>query len=317
MVRGKSTGWLDITSRPVAFLLSGVMLLYLGCFSLVSFSSDLSDGYLNVIANGLDSEHISLISSSSSEFNTVLRNLLGNTDTAARELVPFLVIVSNRSPNTIVAYALSWKLKRDTGDKFNISAQFKYPDAVAGVPDTGAIALGVSADGSIATGKQKIVAMEFEFDQPENKQDWSAWIREVAAWQKQEYGDVHSVQVDLDAAIFANGLLVGPDSSQLGMHFSTYVAAKQELFRQITASLDSGSTVEEAFRAIDLMAETELVHPERDLSLYYHRLAAQEIKALRRRIGDQTTKVMCKKAIREQPFVIRRGSGHDREEDRK
>jgi hypothetical protein len=294
---------------PLVSLLALTLLpLFLGCFALLSFTSNLSSPAANIIANGLDFEHISLISVSNPTFGTTLRTLLGNTSTAATELLPYVVILSNRSPNTIVAYTLSWKLKRDTTVELQKFVQAKYPDAVAGVPDTGAVSFADREDRPIDTGEQRVVALEFEFGPPYKNQYWKEWIHEVAAWQKQQYAAVHSVQVDLDAVIFSNGVLIGPDSSQLGMHFSAYVAAKQDLFRQIAASLDSGSTVEEAFRAIDSIAQAKPVDPSKDPWLFYRRLAAEEIEALRKRIGDPSSSLICKKAVRKQPFIVRRGS---------
>ena len=310
MFSGRITRWQAIRPRAVAFLLAAAALpLYLGSFAVAWCTSDVPGQSTNIVTRGLQSETISLISASSATFSTVLRNLARDKYLAAKELPPFLVILSNRSPNKIVAYALLWKLKRDTGAELTQFVQFKYPDAVAGVPDTGAISLADRSDGSIASGDKKIVAMEFEFQPPLNAPDWSTWIHQIAEWQKQQYADVHSVEVDLDAVIFSNGVLSGPDSSELSTHFSTYLAAKQELFRQIAARLNSGSTVEEAFRAIDSMAQPKPSDDINDLSLFYHRLAAQEIRALRKRVGDQDSIVICKEAVREQPFVVRRGSG--------
>lgn len=102
-----------------------------------------------------------------------------------------------------------------------------------------------------------------------------------------------------------SGLLVGPDGFNLDQDFTAYLGAKQRLFRQVVSDLDSGCTVEEALEPAKSLA-AQRPFRGRDRSAMHGVMAAQEILALRRRIGDSAVPELFKQVIRKEAFVIRR-----------
>src|SRR5689334_1496291 len=84
---------------------------------------------LAVHATSLPSYGIALTSSADTEFNSIVRSIFkGNADELLR-LSPYLVIVTNQSARTMVAYTLLWEIKRAKGSETHYS-HYKYPDAI-------------------------------------------------------------------------------------------------------------------------------------------------------------------------------------------
>ncbi len=261
---------------------------------------------LSVQVTGLDGEGVSLISPTSPGFDDLITKLMANEATAmAQRLKPYMVVVSNQTSHTVVAYNLLWKLTNRDGSTENKFVQRKYPDAVAGAPGTEASPPGHA----ISPGEKRLSAMEIEFG-PEiiKLPGWEQTLRDAARNQAKTYADVTALEVELDAVIFDDGVLVGPDHGNLQASFAAYLEAKQKLFREIVAGLDAGQSMEQVFAGAkaeaDVHSSTAATHS------IYDRLAAEEILALRSRIGDQAVHNVFKQAIRKEPFVIhRRGPG--------
>jgi hypothetical protein len=135
-------------------------------------------------------------------------------------------------------------------------------------------------------------------------------LRSFPAETKHEYSEVDKIEITLDAVIFSDGLLIGPNQSALDQDFMTYFESKQNLFRQIASDLDSGKSVDQAFAPVTTLAANH-VSP-RDRPAFYKMLAAQEVNHLRRRIGDTEVSDTVRGAIRKEPFVIRRNSAQER-----
>jgi hypothetical protein len=179
-----------------------------------------------VNVNGLNSAEIELISSDSPNFDSLVMGLLASqTAPVALDLKPLVVIVSNRSAEDIVAYSLVWKITYKGQRPHTTIVQFKYPDALAGIADSGAIALNRRDDLPILSHQKRVVAKEFEFGP--HSWDEEYYLNQLRSWakdQQQEVAPMAQIEIDLDAAIFSDGLLVGPNLTRLDQDFMSYAA---------------------------------------------------------------------------------------------
>lgn len=212
-----------------------------------------------------------------------------------------------------MAYATVWKvIFKDKRTEITF-APILYVDAVADIADNGANAFNRREDRSIENGETRLVAMDTEFGppskevNPNEEVDMLNWLHAVTQDQQAKMAEVAEVQISLDAAIFSNGLLVGPDSSDLDRDFNAKLETKQRLYRQIVSDLDAGRAVDEAFGPAKTLA-VQRPAPSRNPLAIYETIAAQEIVALRKRIGDSAVPVVFGQAIRKEPFVIRKSS---------
>lgn len=246
-----------------------------------------------------DTEGIRLTSPDSREFDSLIRSLFkGNVEELLKSK-SFLVIVSNHSPRTIVAYAMEWAVEQDRTQ--TIRCQFKYPDAVAGA---------VQLRGNeIRSGEQKIVAngMEIYCGRWGIAPTEECYLRQLADWSGRFVGA--EIRVTLDAVIFEDGELIGPDKSDLGDHFAAYVKAKEDVYRSLVQSLDSGQSMDEAFRPIDATIAAIRADPRLPLEnprAIWSRQAAGEVVGWRTRYGDEYLPSILRRALRKEPFVVRR-----------
>jgi hypothetical protein len=126
--------------------------------------------------------------------------------------------------------------------------------------------------------------------------------------------DAADLQIELNAVIFADGTLIGPDDqSALTDLFSAYVKAKQDWYHGIIEALDAGQSVNDAFGPVErfladasarIRAGHEFATEPSDL---WRQQAAGETRLWRRRYADADIPRLLKQAIRLDPFTIRRG----------
>lgn len=258
----------------------------------------------SVQVRGLRSIGVTLVSPVDPSFKSTVQRLLPNDLVKpALALKPLVTVISNKSQRSIIAYAVIWKLTYADRPPETTIGQFKYPDAVAGLADTGAFPLQQSETRPIASGEERVVARMFEFGPWDGISQFQSQILDYAHTQATESADAVVVDITLDAVIFDDGRLEGPDGSNLEHDFLLYFNAKQSIFRQIVASLANGNNVETAFRPIENVARANDTSASDDIQ--YQHLAATEILALRNRIGDDRVHTVFEQAIRKEPFVIR------------
>jgi hypothetical protein len=123
-----------------------------------------------------------------------------------------------------------------------------------------------------------------------------------------------NLHIELNAAIFADGLLIGADDhSTLTDLFSTYVQAKQDWYRGIIEALEAGRSVVESFAPVErfladvtnrMKAGNQLAN-EKPADMWILQAAA-EARRWRRRYADEDIPLLLKQAIRLDPFTIRR-----------
>ena len=260
-----------------------------------------------MIVNDLSDAGIILISPEDPKFDFEVSQIVpAQVAGVALALKPFVVIVANGSQRTIVAYSIVWRMTKKNGRKSTIILPFKYPDTLAGGADSGAVSFNNQENGPVPSEGKRLVSTEIQIDSSWEDQFYLDQLRSFARDLKQEYAEVDQIEITLDAAIFSDGSRLGPNQSSLDQEFMTYFESKQNLFRQIASDLDSGKSVDEAFAPLTILAANH-VSP-RDRPGFYKMLAAQEINALRRRIGDTQVRDTVRSVIRKEPFVIRRNT---------
>jgi hypothetical protein len=244
-----------------------------------------------------DPEGVSLTSAAAPDFDARAQAILAGAASPALELKPYLVIVHNRNPRTVVAYTVSWTatLRNETSE---ISyTQFKFPDAVAGTTH----GLSVLQGREMRTGDKRLVGMGFEMWPPEYVESYCEFGRQAAV----RLGDVVQLSVALDAVIFDDGELLGHDESRLAEHFIEFVHAKQSLYRDIVVGLENGDSLADVFAPLRETLASRHAPPHQDPMAVYRRQAAAEVLSFH----DRLVLEVFRRTLRREPFVIRRLSG--------
>jgi hypothetical protein len=248
-------------------------------------------------------EGLDLISPTAPEFDATVRLLFMGDSEELLKLKPFLTILSNHSGRTLVAYAVNWEVVQSAGRRITTS-QHKYPDAAApAAPRRG---------NEIHPGEQKIVAMGIEIDCGRwgGQATEEFYLRQFIDWFT-EYNDADRLEISLDAALFDDGEFIGPNRSELDRHFRAYLDAKQDYYRTIVQSLDSGMSLDEAFAPIEAVVKANAADPGldwRDVRAHWRRIAAPEVRMWRLKYGDEAVPAIYRRALRAEPFIIRGGA---------
>lgn len=212
---------------------------------------------------------------------------------AVQALKPYLIIVTNRDLRTVVAYSLSWSVTSRNGTTETRHTQFKYPDAVAGTGE----GLGILQGREIHPGQERLAGTDFELWPIEYVDEYLHWGSQII----RKLGDVQTLRVGLDAVIFDDGTLLGPDRSHLAEHFIEFVKAKQTLYRDVLVGLETGEHYHEIFESVRAIAADTSVDSN-DSTAVYENVAAIEILNLQRKI----TLEVFRRALRREAFSIRR-----------
>jgi hypothetical protein len=208
-----------------------------------------------VHATGLDSYGVKLISPSSPDFDSRAAVAAPGWSAFLNDVKPYVVLVSNESGRKIVAFAVSWTVVAGSGLSEKQGSLTRDPDGIVADFDVPA------SHDSILPGRQKAIGFGIEISEykPEYEEGLRSYLREAL-----EYKNIKTVEVALDAVIFDDGLLIGPDNYSLSASLAAHVKAKQELYRSIAARVEQGSSVQEAFRL-----ETEGIFSDRLHSMTY------------------------------------------------
>jgi hypothetical protein len=251
---------------------------------------------------GLDADGVMLISPTDPVFDSRLFSLLPEGAPVAFELKPCIAIVSNESSRIVVAYSVTFWFTFRSGESHRQSIQFKYPDAVANTatdqPDYGAaidpgMALRARLRGrEIRPGEQRVVGVGFEL-----------WPDADVVTHRDSYlalsgnaKDLTELKIELDAIVFADGLLLGPDHFGLSEQFAEYVAVKQDVYRRMVERIDGSSGVSDDIFAS--LRETASRHSGNTIE----REAAAEALGLQHNIMRD----VFQQALRREPFIIHR-----------
>ena len=277
-----------------------------------------------VEVTGFESDGIDLISPLSSEFDSRADALSPpEMSDIAKDAKPYVVIVSNKTSRNIVAFTMA--LSNFEGKAMPNPLFYSYPPAAVeqqifmapnAVGSTG-LDFGDRSEAGIPPGGQRLIGLGFsipamrpKFEAQPGVADWDDdrmwnWVvsttREFVARIKSQGRGITGIRIKLDAVIFDNGLLIGPDTNdQLSSHLEGAVKARQDLYRMFVDSLDRGALIDELFPEPEEAAN--------DLSdIFGFRLGAiATVNDLRRRNGDDKIRQVLQQAILKEPFVIHR-----------
>jgi hypothetical protein len=241
-----------------------------------------------------ESEGVTLTPTTAADFDARAQAILGGNASPLLELKPYLAIVKNQNPRTVVAYTVAFTVIKRNYSSETSYGQFKFPDAVAGTSN----GLSLLQGREIRTGEERLVGRGFEVWPPEHVNTY----RDFGLAEAHRLINVNSVEIALDAVIFDDGALLGPDQSRLAEHFIEFVRAKQSLYRDIVVGLENGE--EDVFVRVRALASGPSSSRRNSLDLY-PRLAAEEIL----RFQDRVALEVFRRTLRREPFAIRRPSG--------
>lgn len=241
-----------------------------------------------------DSDGVTLTPATHPDFDARAQAILAGNASPVLELKPYLAIVQNRNPRTVVAYTVSWQATLRNESTEVKHAQFKFPDAVAGTGN----GLSVLQGREIMTGGERLVGMGFEVWPPEYVESYSEFGRQTANL----LGEVKNLRIELDAVIFEDGAMLGRDESRLGEHFIEFVLAKQLLYRDIVVGLENGDVTEDVLARLRAMVAARPNLSHADPFAIYPRLAAEEVLRFHNRVVLE----VFRRTLRRQPFVIKR-----------
>ncbi|HWI19875.1 MAG TPA: hypothetical protein VNT81_19110 [Vicinamibacterales bacterium] len=256
----------------------------------------------HVSLRDLPSVGILLASSLTTGFDERVGALVPAWRRQAIALTPFVAILSNLSTRTVVAYCIAFESADEGGRSRQNLVHFNYPNAVAGTaPDQ----TGLPRGREVRPGEERVVGLRFEI----NPSVDNAWLDEFARQQGDLAKGLHSLTVEVDAAIFEDGLLVGRDTSGLQQAFEMYLQATQGLYQSVVRELNAGQTIDAIFASIRASMrqnrEKSFNNPDDREAVYSVQAAGDALQA-RARIGDDKVKEVFERAIRPVPFTVRR-----------
>jgi hypothetical protein len=241
-------------------------------------------------------EHgVTLTPATAEDFDAHAQTILSGHAAPLLELKPYLAIVRNHNPRTVVAYAVSWtRTRRNDISEVNYT-QLKFPDAVAGTSH----GLALLQAREIRRGEQRLVGMGFEAWPLEHLKLY----RDVGREGRDSLPDVKHLRVALDAVIFDDGEMLGNDESHLAEHFIAFVQAKQVLYRDVVVGLETGGPYDDVFAPLRATVKARYQLDPSDRSATYPELAATEVLQWQNRILLE----VFRRAMRREAFRISRG----------
>jgi hypothetical protein len=247
------------------------------------------------------------------EFDELAKPLIGRGADLGLQLKPLLVVITNESAKTLVSFSKTWRVTFASGRVHESRDHTSFPDAVCGdiLVDDRSHAMGsgvrrVEAKGLVIQGWGDHPGGEY-YDQ---------FLPQFIAEKDQLLKNATELRIEVNAAIFADGMLLGPDDdSWLADLFSSYVKAKQDWYRVIIGALDAGKSVSEAYQPLEDFVEQlkarmrmrarQPLHRDNPNAIWVQEAAADAMR-WRRRHTDAEIPQLLKDSIRLDPFEIHR-----------
>jgi len=232
-------------------------------------------------------------------FDQEARQIVGAKLDLVKTLSPFLMLIKNNSQHTIVAYSPEWDLKRGA-EEMPFVALRTFPMAISGSE------CDVPHDRPIRPGEERLEGMNSEVGiHPDDAST-------DAKYQAEDLAGVAAVKAHLDAVIFDDGTLVGPDRNNLSGKFVPYVEDHQSLYRSILASLRAGEPSEKLYDSLEAKRRQEFVEstkrnslPRRGPDLMMEKLlAAQDVLGAWRDHGNSDSLAYFSRCLRTPPFAV-------------
>jgi hypothetical protein len=256
-------------------------------------------------AIGLDNAGVVLVTAASEDFEAQVRREAGKWADAALRSSPQLVIVRNESPYTIVAYAVSFKSIRPDGKWDFHHIEFKYTDAVVTTDPEVASML---RDREIRPSEQRLVSRYFEIDPALD----NSWLPQIVDVQNKDLGQFalgqgfSELEIAVDAVLFEDGRLLGPNQSQMDTRFLLLLQRKHELYRAATDLMASGNSLDDALVKLKSALPAAAENMGELLNIDAARTAIGDVLRLRARHGGDRAADAIRRAVRQSPFTIQK-----------
>jgi hypothetical protein len=267
-------------------------------------ASSASSSAISVTTETFSYPGVSIVGPTDPSFEGEVRKLFGERAAIAEKLAPFLLILKNENPRTIVAYTATWRIKGADGNEMPLSVRYMYPMAISGpvVKDD------LPRDREVRTGEERLVSAEFEVGLHINASNADEAFSIISEHQSEQFRDISEVNISLDAIVFDDGEIVGPDRSGLGGDFAKYVDAYQSLYREIVSSLNAELPAEQVFKVIKDREERDSADSMRtdQSSKAFDLVAEQDVLGWRQKHGDGDLKNHFLRCTRTPPFAVKR-----------
>jgi hypothetical protein len=219
-----------------------------------------------------------------------------------------LAIVSNESPHTVVSYSKPWTARYSGGRTSIIRGHTSFPETVCGD------ILTARDPEALPSSAKRVETASLEIQgYAESEPYYDQFLDRFIVEKDQMLAHAEELWIELDAAIFADGTLIGSDQDGwLGHLFSEYIGQEQAWYREILNQLDAGArSTRRTLRFVRFKVERNarmrhrqpLAREERRL---WKTQAAADAHRWRRRFTDDELPTLLRSSIRLEPFVIRR-----------
>ena len=268
-------------------------------------------------ATGLDQDGVKLISPMDPSFDSTVDKIAarGFAD-LLKKSKPWVTVVSNESIRKIVAFSTVFRMTDGEGHTSTNSSYFVAPDAI-GNPgldfghhsERGVAAFSGKRLTALGVAIPESEPMDLKSPDWDHDRTWQWIIDETGKFISHtaaEYSSARTVEIGLDAVIFEDGLLIGPDANGLAAHFDSVVRARQDLYRAIIRRIERGENVEAIFQAAIKENSPENSANLVDAGLMARSEALSAARALRKKYGDEKIREILQRALLPAPFVIRK-----------
>jgi hypothetical protein len=253
---------------------------------------------------------VEIIAPGDPRFDQEARQIVGAKLDLVTTLSPLLLLIENGSQHTIVAYSAEWGVQRG-GEEIPYVSQRMYPMAVPGPQ----VECDRPSDRDIRPGEDWLVAEDIEFgSRIDDASGADVDFSETAKAQERELSGVRAVRAHLDAIIFDDGTLVGPDRNDLPSKFAPYLEDYQSLYRNILASLQAGEHAGKLYDSLEQKRRQEFdastkgnSPPGREHDSMMEKLIAeQDVLGAWRDHGNSDPLAYFSRCFRTLPFTITR-----------
>jgi len=241
---------------------------------------------------------VRLLSPAEPGFDAIARPLIGErVADVALGIKPMMTIVANDSERTIVSCSVVWHLAYADGRTMRWWSHTSFPNAVCGD-----VLPGRDGD-ALAAGGRRVHAHNVAVHGWGNLDAYyDQFLPQFGDQVHKMIANATTLRIELDAVIFEDGTLVGPDSNAtLRDLFTACVSAKQARYRALLEALGEGRPPDEA-----------LSHSDRQLFMrddwdeLWSQQALGEATAWCRHHAGGDLRALIRETLRLEPFVVQR-----------
>jgi hypothetical protein len=285
-------------------------------FLAVSFAGSLFSGCrwtggpqkIPVVVDSSPLAGVEIIAPGDPRFDQEVRQIVGARSELVETLTPLLILIKNKSPHTIVAYSAEWDLMRGGNEVARVSLRM-FPMAISGP------ACDLPHDREIRPGERWLAGEDIDFGaRIDDAGGADVDFSNTAKYQAEDLTGVTAVKARLDAVIFDDGTLVGPDRNDLQRKFDSNVEDHQAVYHSISASLKAGESAEKLYDDLEQKRRQEFKQanesnhlPRPDRNLTEKLIAEQDVLGAWRNHSDNSDSLAYfSRCLKTPPFTITR-----------